>query len=102
MLFVAIHEHSSESCPADDPAPIHQMANAKHIKDSGVKVLGSYIAPPEHELYFVLEADDYAQVVKYFRPLMKIGTPDIVPVQTLPEALSIFPAKKKRVTRKRR
>jgi uncharacterized protein with GYD domain len=102
MLFVAIHEHAPESCPADDPAPVHKLANAKHIRDSGVKVLGSYIAPPEHQLFFILEADDYSQVVRFFRPLMKIGTPDIVPVQTLAEALGIFPARQKRGTRKRR
>ncbi len=102
MLFVAIHEHTPESCPVDDPAPVHQLADAKHIKESGVKVLGSYIAPPEHQLFFILEADDYSRVVSYFRPLMKIGTPDIVPVQTLVEALGIFPARQKRATRKRR
>ncbi len=91
MLFVAVHEHTPESCPADDPAPIHQLADEKHIKESGVKVLGSYIAPPEHTLYFILEANDYAQVVRYLRPMMRIGAPDIVPVQTLAEALGIFP-----------
>ncbi len=92
MLFMATHEHSPEACPVDKPEPIHQMADEKHIKESGVKVLGSYIAPPEHTLHFVLEADDYSKVVRYFRPLMKIGTPSIMPVQTLAEALGIFPA----------
>lgn len=91
MLFVATHRHTPELCPVDDPAPVHQLADEGHIKASGVTVLGSYLAAPEHILYFVLEADDYAQVVRYFRPMMKIGTPDIVPVQTLPEALGIFP-----------
>lgn len=91
MLFIATHEHTPELCPANDPAPVHQMADAGHIKEAGVKVLGSYIAPPEHVLYFVLEADNYAQVVRYLRPMMKIGKPRITPVQTLAEALGIFP-----------
>lgn len=91
MLFIATHEHTPELCPADDPVPVHQLADDKHIKESGVKVLGSYIAPPEHVLFFVLEANDYAQVVRYFRPMMKIGVPHITPVQTLNEALGIFP-----------
>jgi len=91
MLFVVTHEHTPESCPADDPAPVHKMADENHIKESGVKVLGSYVAPPEHVVYFVLEADDYAQVVRYLRPMMKIGTPDIVPVQTLAETAGMFP-----------
>lgn len=91
MLFVVTHRHTPELCPADELAPVHQMADEGHIRESGVTVLGSYVAPPEHIIYFVLEADDYAQVVRYFRPMMKIGTPDIVPVQTLPELLGILP-----------
>ena len=91
MLFVAIHEHRAESCPADNPAPVNQLADDKHIKDAGVKVLASYIAPPEHTIFVVLEADDYASVVRYFRPMLLIGTPRIVPVQTLAESLGIFP-----------
>jgi hypothetical protein len=93
MLFVAIHQHAPELCPADNPAPVHQLADQEHIRAAGVKVLGSYIAPPEHTLYFLLEADDYAQVVRYFRPMMKIGTPRIVPVQALQEALGLFPVR---------
>ena len=91
MLFVVTHEHAPELCPADDPAPLHKLADEDHIKESGVKVVGSYVAAPEHTFYLVLEADDYAQVVRYLRPMMKIGTPDIVPVQTLAESLGIFP-----------
>ena len=91
MLFVVTHEHTPELCPADDPAPLHKLADESHIKESGVKVVGSYVAAPEHTFYLVLEAEDYAQVVRYLRPMMKIGTPDIVPVQTLAESLSIFP-----------
>ncbi len=90
MLFVVTHEHTPDLCPSDDPAPVNKLADENHIKESGVKVLGSYVAPPEHVFFLVLEADDYGQVVKYLRPLMKIGTPDIVPVQTLTEALGIF------------
>ncbi len=93
MLFVVTHEHAPESCPADDPAPVHKLVDENHIRESGVKVLGSYVAPPEHVLYFVLEADEYAQVVRYFRPMMKIGNVDIVPVQTVAEAMGIFPTR---------
>jgi hypothetical protein len=91
MLFIATHEHSPDLCPSDDPAPVHKLVDEDHIKESGVKVLGSYVAPPEHVFFLVLEADDYGQVVRYLRPLMKIGTPDIVPVLTLAESLGIFP-----------
>jgi len=90
MLFVITHEHTPELCPSDDPGPVHKLTDENHINDSGVKVVGSYIASLEHVLFFVLEADDYAQVVRYLRPIMKIGTPDIVPVQTLAKGLGPF------------
>lgn len=93
MLFIATHTHSPESCPVEDPVPIHQLAKEEHAKECGVTVVGSYIAPPEHILYFVLEAQDYSSVVKFFRPLMKIGAPRITPVQTLQEATGIFPVR---------
>ena len=91
MLFVVTHEHTPELCPSDDPTPVHKLADENHIKESGVKVVGAYVAAPEHAFYLVLEADDYAQVVRYLRPMMKIGTPDIVPVLELSDTLSQFP-----------
>lgn len=93
MLFIAIHSHTPELCPSDNPVPVHQLADENHVKESGVKVVGSYIAQPEHTFYFVLEAQDYSQVVRFLRPMMKIGTHNIVPVQTLAESLGIFPTR---------
>jgi hypothetical protein len=86
MLFIAIHTHTPESCPLVDVQPILQLADEEHIKRTGVRVLGSYSAPPEHTLFFVLEADDYSQIVRYFQPMMMIGTPRIIPVQTIAES----------------
>ncbi|MBI2166507.1 MAG: hypothetical protein HYU29_08940 [Chloroflexi bacterium] len=96
MLFVATHSHTPESCPVDDPVSLHQLAKEEHAKSCGVKVLGSYIASPEHTFYFVLEAQDYASVARFFRPVMKIGASRITPVQTLQEATGIFPVKSRR------
>ena len=91
MVFVVTHEHTPELCPSDDPAPVHKLADESHIKESGVEVLGAYVAPPEHTSYLILEAADYGHVVTYVRPMMKIGTTDIVPVQELSDTLSQFP-----------
>ncbi len=93
MLFMVTHKHSAETCPADDPKMVHQMIDDGHVSSTGVKVLGAYVAPAEHALFFVIEANEYSQVVRYLRPLMRIGTADIVPVQTIAEAASIFPAR---------
>lgn len=101
MLFVATHRHTAESCPADDPAPVHQLASAEHAKESGVKLLAGYVASPEHVLYFILEAQDYVSVVRFFRPFMKIGVTEVTPVQTLAEATGVFPVPARRGGRRR-
>lgn len=93
MLFVVTHEHSAETCPAGNPTMVVQTIDEKHISESGVKVLGAYVAPSEHTLYYIIEADEYSQVVRYLRPLLPIGTADIVPVQTIQEAAGIFPTR---------
>ena len=100
MLFVATHSHTPESCFADDPTPVHQLASAEHAKECGVKVVGSYIAAPEHRFYFVLEAQEYSSVVRFFRPVMTRGIHDITPVQTLADSLGIFPVQRQRRTRR--
>ena len=93
MLFVVTHEHAAEACPADNPTMVVQTIDEKHISECGVKVLGAYVAPAEHMLYYIIEADDYSQVVRYLRPLMFIGAADIVPVLTIQEAAGIFPTR---------
>jgi hypothetical protein len=90
MLFVATHEHTPNVCPGMNPEPIVALTDEEHIRQSGVKVIHASVAPPEHTMFFVIEAEDYSQIVRYFRPMMMIGTPRIVPVQTFDEALAVL------------
>ena len=94
MLFVVTHEHSPELCPSDDPELVKKtvsiVASKAHAEKSGVKVLGSYIAPPEHVLFFIIEANDYGKIVDFFQPIMKMGTVRIMPVSVLGDAKSKF------------
>ncbi len=91
MLFVVTHTHTPELCPTDNPENVKKtvdlLAQENHVRKSKVKVLGSYIAPPEHTLYFILEADSYEAITEFLRPVMKIGTPRIVPVSPLAAAV---------------
>lgn len=89
MLFVVTHTHTPESCPVEDPAAVEKLVQREHIQNSGLKVLGSYISPPEHTLFLVLEADDYSQVIRYLRPMMTIGSPRVYPVETLEKAIGV-------------
>ncbi len=54
-----------------------------------MKVLSSWIAGPEHVMYFVLEADSYDSVVKYFEPIMRIGTAKVTPVLDYAKAVGL-------------
>ena len=78
MLFVAIHRHTAESCPQDDPVGWHVVISPEHAAKCGVKVHGNYTAPPEHVSFHVVEADEYAQVVEYFRPVLTDGDITII------------------------
>ena len=55
----------------------------------GIKVLSSWIAVPEHIMYFVVEADSYESVVKYFKPIMRIGTARVTPVLEYAKAVGL-------------
>lgn len=94
MLFVVIHTHTPELCPSGKPELVKKtvdvVASEGHANKSGVKVLGSFVAPPEHTLFFVIEADDYGKIVDFFRPLMKMGTARIIPVDTLGKIVPKF------------
>lgn len=94
MLFVVTHEHPPELCPSDNPELVKKtvsiVASKAHAEKSGVKVLGSYIAPPEHVLFFIIESNDYGKIVDFFRPMMKMGTLRIMPVSVLEDVRSKF------------
>jgi hypothetical protein len=94
LLFVVSHCHTPELCPSDSPEKIkrtiHIVASEAHAKSTGVKVLGSYIAAPEHTLFFIIESDTYEKIIDFFRPMMKIGTPRIVPVSQLKPTVEKF------------
>ncbi len=83
---MATHVHTPELCPVDDPSKVGRtlgvLAQGSHARKSRVKVLGSYIAPPEHTLFFILEADSYEAVIDFFEPGMKLGTLRVTPVVT--------------------
>jgi hypothetical protein len=94
MLFVCTHVHTPELCPSGDPEQVKKtvgaMASKSHAEKSGVNVHGSYIAPEEHVLYFVIEADNYGRIVDFFRPMMKMGTLRVTPVSNLADAVPKF------------
>ncbi|MFQ5762796.1 MAG: DUF3303 family protein [Candidatus Bathyarchaeia archaeon] len=96
MLFLIRHTHSPERCPgAKGPeagkkfmASVSEDAAAK----AGVKVVGSYIAPTEHMLLFVVDAKDLKSVEAFtFGKLALVGNTKITPVMRMKEAAAALP-----------
>jgi len=94
MLFHIKHIHTPELCPSDSPKKVEEtvgvVASDEHAEETGVKVLGRYIAPTEHRIFFIVEAESYEAVTDFLEPMMKMGTPRITPVSELREAIKPF------------
>ena len=94
MLFHVTHCHTPELCPSDSPKKVEKtvgiVESDAHAKKVGVKVLGKYIAPAEHIIFFIVEAKSYEAVTEFLRPMMKMGTPRITPVSVLSKAIKTF------------
>ena len=79
MLFMAVQTHKPKHCPLNDkkPKPLWDTKSKK------VKLINIYACPPEHVLYFVLEANNFEDIQSFFMPGMTKTTVDIKPVSTM-------------------
>ena len=82
MLFHIRQHHQPADCPYgkggsrtlfDDAAP-------------GVKLIGYWLAFPQHTTYFVVETDDVANLQAFLRPGVKVCLAEITPVSDMPAA----------------
>ena len=93
MNFVVTHTHTPEQCPSGNTEMMKVLRevcpSTEFAERCGVKVLSSWIAGPEHIIYFILEADSYGAVVKYIAPIVRIGTARVTPVLDYAEAIGI-------------
>ena len=98
MLFHIEHIHTPELCPSDNPKKIEEtvsiVASDEHAKKTGVKVLGRYIAPTEHRLFFIVESASYESITDFLKPMIKLGISRITPVSELGKAIQPFLEKK--------
>ena len=81
-LFVAIHQHAPDRCPAGDPAMGPGLLD--HLSPAtagqyGVSVQAEAVADDKHTLYLIAEADDEAQLQRYLAPFAQAGTVEILP-----------------------
>jgi hypothetical protein len=81
-LFVAIHQHAPQCCPASDPAmgpALLSHLSAATAGQYGVTLQAEAVANDKHALYLIAEADDDAQLQRYLAPFAQAGTVEILP-----------------------
>ena len=67
------------------------MAQALNSADEiGVKIMGMYVDPPGHKFYFIMEAENMEQIVRFFDPMLELGDADIHPVMDFQAALAVL------------
>ncbi len=90
MLFFIHHVHSPERCPAakgsEEGSKFLKKLSERDASKEGVKIIGSYIAPTEHILIFIVDAKDLITVERFtFSRLALVGHTKITPVVTIKE-----------------
>ena len=80
MLFHITQRHTPENCP-------YQSGGSRSLFDAdapGVKLLGYYLAFPEHTIFLIVETDDVAKLSAFLAPGAKRTTCDVTVVSDRP------------------
>jgi hypothetical protein len=82
MLFHVTHTHTWESCPYHDPEKAKATFGAalSGIADTGAKLVGAWVDPPAHKMFFVIDAETVQQVEAAMAPIIDIGLAETRPV----------------------
>jgi hypothetical protein len=80
MLFHIKQSHA----PADCPYGKGGSTSLFDAKAAGVKVVGYWLAFPQHTTYLVVDADDAANLQAFLRPGASVCVAEITPVTDRP------------------
>ncbi|HEY5986321.1 MAG TPA: hypothetical protein VIV12_08100, partial [Streptosporangiaceae bacterium] len=73
-LFVAVHQHAPERCPAGDPSMVPMLLDHLSTANAakyGVSVQAEAAAADKHTFYVIAEAGDEEQMNQFLAPLHK-------------------------------
>lgn len=90
-LFVALHSHSPERCPASDPqmAPMllaHLAAENAATYD--ISIEAEAVVNDAHTLYLIVEAPDRERVERFMAPFAQAGSVDVMPASSCATVVS--------------
>jgi len=81
-LFVAVHQHAPERCPAGDPAMgtmLLSHLSAANAAQYGVSIKAEAVADNKHTRYLIAEAGDEEQMNRFLAPFAQAGTVELLP-----------------------
>jgi hypothetical protein len=90
-LFVAIHQHVPDRCPASNPAMGPALLD--HLSPAtagqyGVSVQAEAVANDKHALYLIAEAADEEQLRRYLAPFAQAGSLEVLPASSCQSVIS--------------
>jgi hypothetical protein len=80
MLFHITQSHAPQDCP-------YGRGGSRSLFDGDskdVKILGYWLAFPQHTTYLVVEADDILHLHEFLKPGAGVTTCEITPVSDMP------------------
>ncbi|MBX6371226.1 MAG: sulfite oxidase [Acidothermus sp.] len=90
-LFVAVHQHAAETCPAQDPAMgsmlLQHLAPA-NAAGYGVTIRADAVANDKHTFYLIAEAASQDQLERFLAPFAQAGSVEILPASTCETVVS--------------
>lgn len=81
-LFVAVHQHAPERCPAGDPgmgSMLLSHLSAANAAKYGVSIQAEAVANDKHTLYLIAEAGDQEQLNRFLAPFAQAGSVELLP-----------------------
>jgi hypothetical protein len=84
-LFIAIHQHAAEACPASEVLSHVSAATAARY---GVTILAEAVPEGEHRLILILQAPHQEQVDGFLVFLTRYGTVTVQPAASSEAALA--------------
>ena len=84
-LFVALHQHQADQCPAADPQMgpmLLQHLSPANASGQGVTIQAEAVANDEHTLYIIADADSRDRVEGFMAPFAQVGSVKVLPASS--------------------
>jgi hypothetical protein len=83
-LFVALHQHSAQRCPAADPqmgSLLLGHLSPENASAQGVTIQAEAVVNDAHTLYLIVEADRRDRAGGLMAPFAQAGTAEVLPLR---------------------